>query len=610
MILRFRRLASLLTAVALVYFVWRWLTTPLDIGKQTSETSPKAGSGSSVINEQGVHKSGSHSEYSDETYGFRSDKLVTTLLNSVPQQSTTYYLPRVQHNFGSSRAAQDERLAAVKEAFIHSWNAYKKYAWLKDEVAPASGGYRTRFNGWAATLIDSLDTLWLMGLKTEFEEAVAAVEGIDFDTPDGLPINVFETTIRYLGGLLGAYDVSHGQYPALLKKAGEVGDMLLYSFRTPNRMPILRWHKISVEVAPADAVMSELGSLSLEFTRLSQLTGEPKYLDAVERITDCIYSQQMSTLVPGLLPTTVNARECDFSQGREFSLGARVDSAYEYMAKMHQLTAGRESRNIEMYARAMKPITQQLLFKPMTSTYTDILLAGTLKVYREGTQPEFQPQMQHLSCFAGGLIALGAKLLVWEYEVTVAERLTRGCIWASNITQTGIMPESFYVVPCTDPDDCPWNDDAWGAGMLQMNSFDEKPSDKQLPMGERLKLKAERLRMPKGMTAIGSREYKLRPEAIESVFVLYRITGDEIWREHAWTMFRAIVEQTRTEHAFSNIEDVTKNDSRKMDRMESYWIAETLKYFYLIFSSPDVVSLDEWVLNTEAHPFRLDHARR
>jgi len=46
----------------------------------------------------------------------------------------------------------------------------------------------------------------------------------------------------------------------------------------------------------------------------------------------------------------------------------------------------------------------------------------------------------------------------------------------------------------------------------------------------------------------------------------------------------------------------------QLDEMESFWLAETLKYFYLLFSTPDVISLDDWVLNTEAHPFRRPDA--
>jgi mannosyl-oligosaccharide alpha-1,2-mannosidase len=73
----------------------------------------------------------------------------------------------------------------------------------------------------------------------------------------------------------------------------------------------------------------------------------------------------------------------------------------------------------------------------------------------------------------------------------------------------------------------------------------------------------------------------------------------------AWNMFESIVAQTRTEFGFSSIDDVTNTSPTKMDTMESFWIAETLKYFYLLFEDPNVVSLDDFVFNTEAHPFRV-----
>ena len=95
-----------------------------------------------------------------------------------------------------------------------------------------------------------------------------------------------------------------------------------------------------------------------------------------------------------------------------------------------------------------------------------------------------------------------------------------------------------------------------------------------------------------------------RPEAIESVWYMYRITGDASWQEKGWRMFKAVVKHTRTEVGHSAIADVTADTPRFENSMESFWLAETLKYFYLLFAEPDVVSLDEWVLNTEAHPFR------
>lgn len=130
----------------------------------------------------------------------------------------------------------------VKACFKHSWEGYKNNAWLKDELAPISGGSKNTFGGWAATLVDSLDSLWILGMKDDFEQAVGALEDIDFTTTDTREINVFETTIRYMGGFLAAYDVSGAKYPVLLKKAKEVGELLICCFDTPNRMPIPRWN--------------------------------------------------------------------------------------------------------------------------------------------------------------------------------------------------------------------------------------------------------------------------------------------------------------------------------------------------------------------------------
>jgi mannosyl-oligosaccharide alpha-1,2-mannosidase len=85
---------------------------------------------------------------------------------------------------------------------------------------------------------------------------------------------------------------------------------------------------------------------------------------------------------------------------------------------------------------------------------------------------------------------------------------------------------------------------------------------------------------------------------------MHRITGAPVWAEKGWVMFQAIINATATEAGHSAIANVRDRESVKQDSMESFWLAETLKYFYLLYSEPEVVSLDEWVLNTEAHPFR------
>lgn len=113
--------------------------------------------------------------------------------------------------------------------------------------------------------------------------------------------------------------------------------------------------------------------------------------------------------------------------------------------------------------------------------------------------------------------------------------------------------------------------------------------------GQRLRTKSKH-KFPPGFYDIQDRSYKLRPEAIESVFVMYRLTGDPTLLEAAWKMFSTIENYTRTRYGHAGLKDVMNPDSPKDDKMESFWLAETLKYFFLIFSEPNVLSLDDWVL--------------
>jgi mannosyl-oligosaccharide alpha-1,2-mannosidase len=85
---------------------------------------------------------------------------------------------------------------------------------------------------------------------------------------------------------------------------------------------------------------------------------------------------------------------------------------------------------------------------------------------------------------------------------------------------------------------------------------------------------------------------------------MYRITGDPSWQDKGWTMFEAIIKATSTQFGHSAVYDVTLPEPYQVDEMESFWLAETLKYFYLLYSTPETISLDEWVFNTDAHPFK------
>lgn len=164
----------------------------------------------------------------------------TTPLLRLPRRSAKK-IPKIQHVFEKEsvrdKEVREKRLAEVKSAFLHSWEGYKKEAWAKDELRPIQGGFKTPFCGWAATMVDSLDTLWIMGLKEEFELSIIELRNVDFTHTQGCQINLFETTIRHLGGLLSAFDLSGGRYPILVEKAVELAEVLYTAFDTPNRMP-------------------------------------------------------------------------------------------------------------------------------------------------------------------------------------------------------------------------------------------------------------------------------------------------------------------------------------------------------------------------------------
>jgi mannosyl-oligosaccharide alpha-1,2-mannosidase len=85
---------------------------------------------------------------------------------------------------------------------------------------------------------------------------------------------------------------------------------------------------------------------------------------------------------------------------------------------------------------------------------------------------------------------------------------------------------------------------------------------------------------------------------------MHRITGEPYWRTKGWEMIAAILKHTRTSLANAAIDDVTKTAPDHEDSMESFWLAETLKYAYLLMDDDDLWSLDDWVFNTEAHLLR------
>jgi mannosyl-oligosaccharide alpha-1,2-mannosidase len=116
----------------------------------------------------------------------------------------------------------------------------------------------------------------------------------------------------------------------------------------------------------------------------------------------------------------------------------------------------------------------------MTVDNSDILFTGNAQA-KPGLNVTLDPQVQHLGCFAGGMVAIGAKIFNMPQDLDIARKLVDGCIWAYNLMPTGIMPEIFHVVQCPSPngEHCAWNEDAWCIGLISRNSFDEQPRDKE-----------------------------------------------------------------------------------------------------------------------------------
>lgn len=517
---------------------------------------------------------------------------ITHLPKGVPRQ-----LPRIQHKFSVDELTQEhnetqrQRQNAVKEAAAKSWAGYQQFAWGQDELTPLSLKGKTTFNGWGATLVDSLSTLWIMGLKQEFKEAVRKVAAIDWDNTTSPDCNLFETNIRYLGGLLSAYDLSGDKI--LLSKAIELGNMLYAAFDTPNHFPAIFFHfktaKQGKLVAHTRESLATVASLSLEFTRLSQITGDPKYYSAVDHIKVAMELSQDDTKLPGMWPTFVNLRHGFLTGDSSFTLGAAADSAYEYLSKMHILLGGLDPTYEKMHTKAIETAKKHLLFRPMLSdqypaTPPDILFSGT--VYSNTKSIDLSTEVQHLGCFAGGMFALGGKLFRQDEDVKIGEQLARGCAWAYNAFPTGIMPEISYLVACEHNTEetsaqkrtttettgsgttgslahlapCEWNESRW------------RKNDVEPP------------KVPKPFSSVQDSRYLLRPEAIESVFILYRITGQRDLLDIAWRMFQSIKKATETRVAHAAISDVQGRDhTAKVDAME---VSFHLPSVFIEYSAP------------------------
>ncbi|KAL0257929.1 mannosyl-oligosaccharide alpha-1,2-mannosidase [Diplodia seriata] len=500
----------------------------------------------------------------------------------------------------------DDRRDRVRDAFKLSWDAYEKYAWGYDEFHPVSKKGRQMVpGGMGWIIVDALDTLILMNLTTQLTHAREWVStSLDYEKDHD--VNTFETTIRMLGGLLSAHYLStefphyapipmkEGEEDLFQEKAADLADRLLGAYESHSGIPFA-----SINLKTGQGIRShadggasstaEATSLQLEMKYVAKLTGEAHYWEKAENIMKVVDDLEAQD---GLVPIFIHPDRGTF-QGSNIRLGSRGDSYYEYLIKQYLQTSKQEPVYKEMWDETVYGMRKHLI------TYSSSANLTVLGERPSGLDGNLSPKIDHLVCFLPGTIALGAtegktleearKSPSWgekqESDMELARELMKTCWGMYKVTATGLAPEITYF----KVDDPPRMWESYADKVMSPAELDETnegdwKSDYDIKPADTHNLQ--------------------RPETVESLFYMWRITGEVKYREWGWEMFQSFVKYTLVEDGsgFTSINDVTNPSPPARDNMESFWLAETLKYLYLLFGPDDVLPLTDMVLNTEAHP--------
>lgn len=445
----------------------------------------------------------------------------------------------------------------IKEMMQFAWQSYKRYAMGKNELRPLTkDGYEgNMFGGLSgATIIDSLDTLYLMELKEEFQEAKAWVEE-HFHLNVSGEASLFEVNIRYIGGLLSAFYLTGEEVFRI--KAIKLGEKLLPAFNTPTGIPkgVVNFksgfnRSWGWAMAGSSSILAEFGSLHLEFLHLTELSGNQVFAEKVRHIRKVLRKIDKPF---GLYPNFLSPVSGNWMQ-HHVSVGGLGDSFYEYLIKSWLMSAKTDMEAKDMYYEALEAIETHLLnVSPGGLTYIAEWRGGIL-----------DHKMGHLACFSGGMIALGAEDAKEEKRARyreLAAQITKTCHESYTRSDTKLGPEAFWF-----------------------NSGREAVA-----------------------TQLSESYYILRPEVVESYMYLWRQTHNPIYREWGWEVVMALEKHCRTEAGFSGVQDVYSSIPSHDNKQQTFFLAETLKYLYLLFSEDDALSLEDWVFNTEAHPLPVNH---
>ncbi|KAF1797312.1 glycoside hydrolase family 47 protein [Mucor lusitanicus] len=548
---------------------------------------------------------------SEDTYSATSFKPKQDSGDNIRFQSQ---LPRIQTDFEAEteeeRQTRESRREAVKASFMHAWNGYKTYAMGADELRPLTNKTNNPFGGLGATMIDSLSTMLIMDLDQEFQQVMPLVEQLNVHVNESL--SVFETTIRYIGGLLSAYELSdHPERGILLRKAEELAIALLPAFDTPSGIPYYKFNPITLGYETYRTYLADAATIQLEFYTLSHHTENPIYAEKAQAITDFLESYKRSDYKYGDIPLGLFPNEINVITGKflysSIGFGAMGDSAYEYFLKELIFTDGQMPQFSRMYTKAIDSMKAKML----------VQIPGTKMLHLptfDTKRGKVEDTMDHLTCFVPGMLAMGSKLLNRPEDMMIAKGILDTCIYMYRSSNTNLSPDVWTI----DNDEfMPYSKYTFGktkeevsklgawwnelTGPAITDQLADVPNTKNRTLDAVAKL-------PLGWVVSNDARYLLRPETLESLFVLYRITGDPRYQEYGWEIYQGIENYCKTPSAYASVKNVhfynKKPALNQIDSMETFLLAETFKYLYLLFSPPNVISLDEYVLNTEAHPLK------
>ncbi len=235
--------------------------------------------------------------------------------------------------------------ADVKSEFQWAWRHYVAKAWGKDEINPVSGTSQSFFikgHDLGLSLVEALDTLWIMELDEEFQQGLDWVKAsLSFDV-DG-EAQVFETNIRLVGGLISAH-LACGD-PVLLAKAKDLADRLIKAFEaSPHGLP---WRYVNLRTGAVRDPMTnlaEIGTYITEFGVLSRLTGDPKYFHMAKRALKHALDRRSKI---GLMAANIHAETGEFTS-RVASIDVYADSFYEYLWDAWELFGDEDCRRWSM----------------------------------------------------------------------------------------------------------------------------------------------------------------------------------------------------------------------------------------------------------------------